>query len=98
MSGALFPSFRLAAKIYMHPRHQLLWSTLPPGGVGFKLWVRVWLPPEHWFGGRLKYRLPPVQTAARVQGVAGVLTAQDACLAHGLAEPTAALLAAVQRR
>ena len=37
------------------------------------------------------------QTAARVQGVAGVLTAQHECLAHGLAEPTAALLAAVQQ-
>mgnify|MGYP001810852300 CR=1 FL=1 len=33
--------------------------------------------------------------AARAAGVSTVLTAEDPCLAHGLAEPTAALLAAV---
>jgi len=39
-----------------------------------------------------------VQTAARAEGVAGVLTAEDGSLAHSLAEPTAALVAAVQRK
>ena len=38
------------------------------------------------------------EAAGWAKGVAGVLSAKDACLAHGLAEPTAALLAAVQRR
>lgn len=38
------------------------------------------------------------QAAANVEGVAGVLTAEDASLAHGLAEPTAALLAAVEAK
>lgn len=41
---------------------------------------------------------PAAEAACQVAGVAGVLLAQDPCLAHGLAEPTAALLAEVQRR
>ena len=39
-----------------------------------------------------------MQTAARAEGVAAVLTAEDGSLAHSLAEPTAALVAAVQRK
>ena len=39
-----------------------------------------------------------MQTAARAEGVAGVLTAEDGSLAHSLAEPTAALVAAMQRK
>ncbi|KAL4458179.1 hypothetical protein ABPG75_013044 [Micractinium tetrahymenae] len=38
------------------------------------------------------------QAASRVAGVAAVLAAEDPCLAHGLAEPAAALLAAVERK
>ena len=43
----------------------------------------------------------PAQAAAaasHAEGVASVLTAEDPCLAHGLAEPNAALLAAVQNK
>ena len=36
--------------------------------------------------------------ASNAEGVASVLTAEDACLVHGLAEPYAALLAAVQAK
>lgn len=36
--------------------------------------------------------------ASKAEGVASVLTAEDACLVHGLAEPYAALLAAVQAK
>lgn len=38
------------------------------------------------------------EAASRAVGVASVLAAEDPCLAHGLAEPTAALLAAVQAK
>ncbi|KAL4435030.1 hypothetical protein ABPG77_003855 [Micractinium sp. CCAP 211/92] len=38
------------------------------------------------------------QAASHVAGVASVLAAEDPCLAHGLAEPDAALLAAVGRK
>lgn len=38
------------------------------------------------------------QAASCVAGVSGVLAAADPCLAHGLAEPAAALLAAVERK
>ncbi len=38
------------------------------------------------------------QAASHVAGVASVLAAADPCLAHGLAEPGAALLAAVGRK
>ena len=36
--------------------------------------------------------------ASQVEGVAGVLAAQDPCLARSLPEPTAALLAAVENK
>ena len=39
-----------------------------------------------------------MQSAAKVEGVACVLTAEDGSLAHQMAEPTAALVAAVQRK
>lgn len=38
------------------------------------------------------------EAAGQTEGVAGVLAADDPCLAHGLAEPIAALLAAVEGR
>lgn len=38
---------------------------------------------------------PVAEAASKAEGMAGVLAADDACLAHSLAEPTAALLAAV---
>lgn len=41
---------------------------------------------------------PVAEAAAKAEGVSGVLTADDPCLAHGLAEPAAALLATVEQR
>ena len=41
---------------------------------------------------------PAAEAAAGLEGVGKVLTAEDPCLERGLAEPTAALLAAVQKR
>ena len=41
---------------------------------------------------------PVAEAASRAEGVAGVLAADDPCLAHGLAEPTAALLAVVEQK
>lgn len=41
---------------------------------------------------------PVAEAAAKAEGVSGVLTADDPSLAHGLAEPAAALLAAVEQR
>lgn len=40
----------------------------------------------------------PAADAAAAEGVARVLSAEDPCLEHGLAEPLAALLAAVTRK
>jgi electron transfer flavoprotein alpha subunit len=37
-------------------------------------------------------------SASQAEGVSSVLTAEDPCLANGLAEPNAALLAAVQNK
>ena len=38
------------------------------------------------------------EAAAKAEGVASVLAADDPCLAHGLAEPAAALVVAVEQR
>lgn len=38
------------------------------------------------------------EAASQAEGVAAVLAADDACLAHSLAEPTAGLLAAVGKK
>ena len=38
------------------------------------------------------------EAASRVQGISHVLTADATCLQHQLAEPTAELIAAVQRK
>lgn len=40
----------------------------------------------------------PAQAAASIEGVTKVLSAEDPSLEHSLAEPTAALLAAVARK